>query len=550
MMRKHIKSCFPVVAASIFFTLCASTAFAQNDFSLAQASSALSAPASAKAGKTFLNTLLNKPDTSFVVEFVAPTTKPSLSADPTTRLFAMKADLLSAKQSVTKTLIPAEFQQLRDYDALPMSFIKVKSRRALVQLLNNENVKAVYENKAHARTMAESLPLIQQPQAIATGRQGTGTTVAVLDTGVNYTHPAFGSCFFPGYPAGCRVAVAMDIAADDGSLDSDGHGSNVAGIVASVAPGTRIAALDVFSGQYAYTSDIITGINWAINNKTSYNIVAMNLSLGVAGVKYTSECTGSWAATPFANARAYGIVPVVSAGNDGFTDGVAEPACAPGAVRVGAVYDANIGSIYYGNCLDSTTAADKVTCFSNSGSLLTLLAPGAPITAAGSTYHGTSQAAPHVAGAVAVLRASDAAPNDTVTNTVDRLTGNGQSVTDTRNGIVKPRLNLFAAVNSISALGAPSLSVLGLRCFGQNQAEWSPVPGAVTRYELYLSYNSAFPSQSLIYSGINTLFDFNADRGSYVRVRACNSSACGLYSQGVATRYFSKCLQPDQISPR
>jgi subtilisin family serine protease len=348
------------------------------------------------------------------------------------------------------------------------------------------------------------------------------------------------------------VAVALDVAADDGSLDSGGHGTNVAGIVAGVAPGTRIAALDVFTGQGAYTSDIITGINWAINNKTSYNIVAMNLSLGVAGVKYTSECTGSWAATPFANARAAGIVPVVAAGNDGFTDGVAEPACAPGAVRVGAVYDTNVGGTYFPefNCGDTTTAADKVACFSNSSSLLTLLAPGVFITAAGITGYGTSQAAPHVAGAVAVLRAPDAAPNDTVANTVDRLTGNGQFVTDTRNGIVKPRLNLFAAVNSISALGAPSLSVLGLRCFGQNQAEWSPVPGPVTRYELYLSYNSAFPSQSLIYSGINTLLDFDADRGSYVRVRACNSSACGLYSQGVATRYFSKCLHSDQISPR
>ena len=62
----------------------------------------------AKTGKTFLNTLLNKPDTRFVVEFAAPVTQPSLSAAPTTRLFAMKADLLSGKQSVTKTLVQSK----------------------------------------------------------------------------------------------------------------------------------------------------------------------------------------------------------------------------------------------------------------------------------------------------------------------------------------------------------------------------------------------------------------------------------------------------------
>jgi subtilisin family serine protease len=102
-------------------------------------------------------------------------------------------------------------------------------------------------------------------------------------------------------------------------------------------------------------------------------------------------------------------------------------------------------------CTDSTTAADKVACFSDNANIMTMLAPGAVITAAGLSYGGTSQAAPHVAAAIAVLRAANAAPNDTVAQTVARLTSTGTSVKDARNNLSKPRLNLLAAVNSIKS---------------------------------------------------------------------------------------------------
>lgn len=99
-------------------------------------------------------------------------------------------------------------------------------------------------------------------------------------------------------------------------------------------------------------------------------------------------------------------------------------------------------------CTDATTAADKVTCFSNSATFLDLLAPGALITAAGITQAGTSQAAPHVAGAIAVLRAAFTA--ETPDQIVARLTGNGVSVTDARNGIVTPRLQLLEAARPLT----------------------------------------------------------------------------------------------------
>jgi subtilisin family serine protease len=144
-----------------------------------------------------------------------------------------------------------------------------------------------------------------------------------------------------------------------------------------------------------------------------------------------------------ANARTAGITTVAAAGNNGYTNGLSSPACTPGAVSVGAVYSGNFGGIGWGTCTDNATTADQVTCFSNSASFLTLLAPGALITAGGLQYGGTSQATPFIAGAAAVLRA--AFPTESADQAVARMTGHGKSVTDTRNSIAKPRLDLYAA---------------------------------------------------------------------------------------------------------
>jgi subtilisin family serine protease len=369
-----------------------------------------------------------------------------------------KARHRAVKQGVKAQFAGADYQEVRDYDSLPMAHVQVNSRRALVKLLSHKNVVGIYENTTGNHSGTENLTLIGQPAAATAGYTGAGTTVVVLDTGVNYTNPAFGGCTAPGVPAAtCKVVAAFDVAPSDNSMDDTGHGTNVAGIVAAVAPGANLAVLDVFTpGTGAYATDIIAGINWAIANQALYNIKSINMSINWTK-KYTSSCTLSWATAPFASARAAGILPVVSAGNLGWTDGVAEPACAPGAVSVGAVYSANWGSRTYAattmmkGCTDAATSADKIACFSDSASLMTMFAPGAVITAAGSSYVGTSQAAPHVAAAIAVLRAPGAAPADTAAQTVTRLTSTGTSIKDSRNGLTKPRLNLTAAVNSINS---------------------------------------------------------------------------------------------------
>ena len=366
--------------------------------------------------------------------------------------------LANAKKTIlSKVSRAGGIQTLRDFNGLPMAIYRVQNRETLVHLLNDPDVKTVYPNRVNKTTMAQSLPLMRQPQAKANGFTGEGSSVVILDTGVNYRHADFG-CTAVNTPANtCRVVRAFDSAPNDGYLDNDGHGSNVAGIAAQVAPKAKIIGIDVFrSSPYgsdaAYDSDVIAGINWAINNAKTFNIKSMNLSITSPGTGYTSECEGSGYKAAFAGARAAGIVPVVSSGNDGFANGVTYPACVAGAVRVGAVYDSYVGRMRWGNgtCYDSSTAADQVACFSNGGRLVTLLAPGAMITAGGHTYGGTSQAAPQVAGAIAVLRANSVNSNETIDQTIYRLRMTATPVVDYRTNWIYPRLDLLSATNGLT----------------------------------------------------------------------------------------------------
>jgi subtilisin family serine protease len=355
------------------------------------------------------------------------------------------------KSSTLSTVDSTDVAVLKPYNHLPMSFIRIKSRRALDALLANSAIVAVYENtNAHHAMLAQSLPLIGQPQAAAAGDQGIGTTVAVLDERVDYTNAAFGSCTAPGNPTSCRVVVAQDAPGlpNDGLGSQDNHGTNVAATIAAAAPGTKIISLNVFNGTNASVAEIVDAVEWCISNVSIYNIVAMNLSLE-DGKDYVLPTTASAYYPAFQAAISAGILPIVAAGNDGYSNGLSSPAAVVGAVSVGAVYDSAYGAMAWGNpllCNDATTATDQIACFSNSASFLTVLAPGCRDDAALASPNykcGTSQATPHVAGAVAVLRATF--PSDTLNQTIGRLT-NGVPITDNRNGVTKPRLYLPTAL--------------------------------------------------------------------------------------------------------
>jgi uncharacterized repeat protein (TIGR01451 family) len=368
------------------------------------------------------------------------------------------------KQKVDSELPSTDLAKVKEYSHLPMSVLHVSSLTALNGLTAHLKIKAIYENGQAHRVLAQSLPLINQPVVAAAGEQGSGTTVAVIDDGIDFTNAAFGSCTAPSVPATCSVSTS--ILFGTGTTNTT-HGTNVSAIVLGVAPASKIAMLNAFSGATASFADIISAINWAIANQSTYNIVAINMSLG-DGTQNTSPCyTGNAFSTPIKNANNAKIAVVAAAGNDAYINALGSPACTPGVISVGAVYDSNLNNQGYPNgviwgtnlCTDTTTAADKVTCFSDSASFLTMLAPGALITAAGITDGGTSQASPHVAGAVAVLRS--AFPTESLAQTQTRMTSSGVMITDSRNGIITPRLNLLAAARPANDLFANRFSITG-----------------------------------------------------------------------------------------
>ena len=253
------------------------------------------------------------------------------------------------------------------------------------------------------------------------GIDGSGFSAVVIDTGIDLNHPFFGPDVSPADGISDRIVFSYDFSGtnDSDASDFNGHGSNVSSIVASsdntyrgMAPGASIIHLKVFpdSGSGASFADIEEALQWTVAHVATYNIASVNLSLGGGNVSYLQ---GGPLSDEFAALATLSVIPVVASGNDfypyGSVQGINQIAADPNAISVGAVFDANIGGVGYGNgAIANTTAVDRIAPFTQRhASLLDILAPGAAITGANQsggivTFHGTSQATPHVAG-IAVL---------------------------------------------------------------------------------------------------------------------------------------------------
>lgn len=318
---------------------------------------------------------------------------------------------------------------------------------ALARLTTCESVVGVGADAPWDYDTAESLPLVRADLTSASGLDGAGLAIAVIDTGINLTVPDFGSCPAPGAP-GCAVtstwdAVAATAAAPD--CHASGHGTNVAGIAHAVAPGADIVAVRSSDATCANTG-IGASLVWVTQNAAALGVRVVNLSASTP----VSQCSVSGWQGSIAALNLAGVAVVVSAGNTAQPASTRFPACSPDVITVGAVYDAAMaGSLTWttSGCTDVAPSADHVACFSNFGPEVDVLAPGARITAGGQTLGGTSQAAPHVAGAVAVLAA--AYPNATNADIRMAFTSSPDLITQAASGLTHPRLDLPSALAAL-----------------------------------------------------------------------------------------------------
>ncbi len=298
----------------------------------------------------------------------------------------------------------------------------------------------------------------------ALGYDGTGSTVAVLGTGVS-PHPDLKDriieercyCAYANGKGCCPNGMSQQFGSG-AARDDLPHETGVAGVIAGsggiaprgIAPGAKIVAIRVAdaTGNIAWTSQVISALDWIAESPLRVDAVNMSFAIGFLS---NGACDGANPAltAALARVRARGTVLVAASGNDAATKGIRPPACIGGVLSVGAVYHTNLASATLLGCTDTPAEVDRVTCFSNSAAQLDLLAPGYGVptaykTAGVASASGTSFSAPHVAGAVALLRRID--PQLTPDAIEELLESTGRPIFDSRSGITTPRLDLFAAV--------------------------------------------------------------------------------------------------------
>lgn len=221
--------------------------------------------------------------------------------------------------------------------------------------------------------------------------KGKGIKVAVIDSGIDATHPDLVNNVKGGYDF---------INDNDYIYDDCNHGTKVAGIIAAennnigvlgIAPESSIYSLRVMQfsstrGCYGWTSTMAEAVEWSIEN----NMDIINLSLGGSGYSYTNE-------TAVNKAYDAGILIIAGAGNNGNKSECNDNEC--------ILYPAALDNVI---AVSATTANDYIASFSSRGTEVELTAPGYNIstTSNGGGYRpfsGTSCASPVIAGVAALL---------------------------------------------------------------------------------------------------------------------------------------------------
>ena len=382
-----------------------------------------------------------------------------------------------AQAAVVDGLPSAGSDLIRKFDTLPLAVLRVDSA-GLQSLAANPLVIAIQADVAVPPLLFDSVPHIGADLVWEAGFTGAGQVVAILDTGVDSSHEFLsgkviaGACFSTTDDELSSVSLCPDgseeqIGIGAGlncslSITGCNHGTHVAGIAAGsgaamsgVAKDAQIIAIQVFSrfdsetfcgvGRSpciaTWSSDQIAALNWLAGQADGYSIASANMSLG--GGAYTANCDWDLRKGPIDQLRSLGIATVIAAGNSGNIDAIMAPACISSAVSVG-----------------STTISDTVSSFSNIASFILLVAPGSSIYSSVpggfSTFSGTSMAAPHVAGAWALLKSQS--PAASVDEVLVALRTTGVSIDDLRDesGVIDLRRIQVDAAFAVLATPTPT----------------------------------------------------------------------------------------------
>jgi subtilisin len=379
--------------------------------------------------------------------------------------------IASPESLLRSRMAGAGVSDLARLGGLPAVAVELDPRQ-LEALLASGLVVSVHEDRRVRPHLKQSVPLVQAPVAWGQGATGEGQVVAILDTGVDSSHPFLKgkvvseACFSQNYAAEqatslCKrtkpevIGKAAGLPCPSSVQDCE-HGTHMAGIVAGknakfsgVAPGAKLIAIQVYSlisdpaycqGSAtcvaAYESDIISALEHVGSLASTYSIAAANLSLG-GGTYPGSDCDASGLEIKAAidGLRAKGIATVIASGNEYQRGAVDFPGCISSAITVAATTD-------YGK--------ERITDFSNMSPAVDLLAPGDLIQSSVpgnkfASFMGTSMATPHVAGAWTVLKSAN--PAFTVDSIEQALESTGKGMR--RSGQTRSRIDIAKALASL-----------------------------------------------------------------------------------------------------
>lgn len=399
-----------------------------------------------------------------------------------------RTNVVSAQRQVLSRLLGRGHTVVHQFHTAPYLALEVQPDALQELEASSFYVRRVMEDTLNVPMVPQSVPIVEGPQAWAGGFDGTGMVVAIIDTGVDKTHPFLAgkvveeACF--SSPVGgqtssvCPNGQPQQFGPGAGvncpsSIPFCWHGTHVAGIAAGngagagvaysgVARGAKIMAVQVFArGNTGPTcggtlppcilssiSDILAGLERVYSLRNQYNFSSVNVSVG--GTAFAGTCDSDPAKPFIDNLRSVGIATVIAAGNNGATSMLSAPACVSSAVSVG-----------------STEKNDLVSSFSNVAPNLSLFAPGGGILSSdlpdlgGGGWRvtsGTSMAAPHVTGAWAVLKQVN--PGASVSTILTALQQTGAPITDPRLlGETRPRIRIAQALSTLAPPVTRTLTV-------------------------------------------------------------------------------------------